>query len=53
MLCGSSRADGLVTIQPRLGAAVKSMDLQEFRGMCGVRQNLETYAAELAALNRN
>jgi len=45
-------ADGLVTIRPRLGATVKSMDLQEFRDLCGLRQNLETYAAGLAALNR-
>ncbi len=45
-------ADGLVTVRTRLGAAVKSMDLQEFKDLCGVRQSLETYAAGLAAANR-
>lgn len=44
--------DGLVTIKPRIGASVKSMDLQEFRDLCGLRQALETYAAGLAAQNR-
>ncbi|MBS0664394.1 MAG: GntR family transcriptional regulator [Verrucomicrobia bacterium] len=45
-------ADGLVTIKPRIGASVKSMDLQEFKDLCGLRQALETYAAGLAAQNR-
>jgi DNA-binding GntR family transcriptional regulator len=46
-------ADGLVTIKPRIGAKVKSMDLQEFKDLCGLRQALETYAAGLAAQNRS
>jgi DNA-binding GntR family transcriptional regulator len=45
-------ADGLVTIKPRIGASVKSMDLQEFKDLCGLRQALETYAAGLAAQKR-
>src|SRR5215216_3804928 len=45
-------SDGLVIIKPRLGASVKTMDLKEFREMCGLRLALETYAAGLAALNR-
>jgi DNA-binding GntR family transcriptional regulator len=45
-------ADGLVIIKPRIGASVKSMDLQEFKNLCGLRQALETYAAGLAAANR-
>ncbi|MFI5335359.1 MAG: GntR family transcriptional regulator [Opitutales bacterium] len=44
--------DGLVIIKPRMGASVKSMDLQEFKDLCGLRQAIETYAAGLAALNR-
>lgn len=46
-------ADGLVTIQARLGASVKSMDLKEFREMCGLRLALESHAAGLAATNRS
>ncbi|MDB6128330.1 MAG: transcriptional regulator, GntR family [Verrucomicrobia bacterium] len=46
-------ADGLVTIKPRIGASVKSMELQEFKELCGLRQALETYAAGLAAQNRS
>ena len=46
-------ADGLVTIKPRIGASVKSMALQEFKELCGLRQALETYAAGLAAQNRS
>ncbi|MDB6170264.1 MAG: transcriptional regulator, GntR family [Verrucomicrobia bacterium] len=45
-------ADGLVIIKPRIGASVKSMDLKEFKDLCGLRQALETYAAGLAAHNR-
>jgi DNA-binding GntR family transcriptional regulator len=45
-------ADGLVTIQSRLGASVKRMDLNEFKDMCGLRIALESHAAGLAALNR-
>jgi len=45
-------AEGLVTIKPRQGASVTSMDLQEFKELCGLRQALETYAAGLAAQNR-
>ena len=46
-------ADGLVIIKPRIGASVRSMDLQEFKDLCGIRQALETYAAGLAAQNRS
>ena len=46
-------ADGLVSIRARLGASVKTMDLKEFREMCGLRLALESYAAGLAAQNRN
>ena len=45
-------ADGLVTIQPRLGASVKKMDLKTFRESCELRLALETHAAGLAARNR-
>jgi DNA-binding GntR family transcriptional regulator len=45
-------ADGLVTIQPRLGASVTTMDLKEFSEMCGLRLALESHAAGLAATNR-
>lgn len=45
-------ADGLVTIQPRLGASVKKMDLKSFRESCELRLALETHAAGLAARNR-
>jgi DNA-binding GntR family transcriptional regulator len=45
--------DGLVIIQPRLGARVKQMDLQEFREMCELRLALESHAAGLAASRRN
>lgn len=46
-------SDGLVSIRPRLGASVKTMDLKEFREMCELRLALEGHAAALAALNRN
>jgi DNA-binding GntR family transcriptional regulator len=45
-------ADGLVIIKPRIGASVRSMDLQEFKDLCGLRQALEMYTAGLAAQNR-
>lgn len=44
--------DGLVIIQPRIGAKVKQMDLKEFREMCDLRLALETHAAGLAAKQR-
>ena len=44
-------ADGLVTIQPRLGASVTKMDLKSFRESCELRLALETHAAGLAARN--
>jgi DNA-binding GntR family transcriptional regulator len=44
--------DGLVTIQARLGARVKQMDLKEFREMCELRLALESHAAGLAARQR-
>jgi DNA-binding GntR family transcriptional regulator len=44
--------DGLVTIQPRIGARVKQMDLKEFREMCELRLALESHAAGLAARQR-
>jgi DNA-binding GntR family transcriptional regulator len=46
-------ADGLVTIQPRLGASVKKMDVKSFRESCELRLALETHAAGLAARNRS
>jgi DNA-binding GntR family transcriptional regulator len=46
-------ADGLVIIRPRIGASVRSMDLQEFKDLCGIRQALEIYSAGLAAQNRS
>ena len=45
-------ADGLVEIQPRLGARVKTFDQQEFREMCELRLALEAQAAGLAAKKR-
>lgn len=44
--------DGLVSIQPRVGASVKEMGIKEFRELCGLRLALESYAAGLAAQNR-
>src|SRR3954453_21922330 len=44
--------DGLVTIEPHLGASVKKMQLKEFRELCDLRLALECHAAGLAALNR-
>jgi len=45
-------ADGLVVIQPRLGARVKKLDATEFREMCELRLALEAQTAGLAAKNR-
>lgn len=44
--------DGLVSIQPRLGASVKKMDLRAFRESCELRLALESHAAGLAARQR-
>lgn len=46
-------ADGLVTIQTRLGASVKRIELDEFRELCDLRLALESQAAGLAAKNRS
>jgi DNA-binding GntR family transcriptional regulator len=46
-------SDGLVSIEPRVGASVKEMSVNELREMCGLRLALESYAAGLAATNRN
>jgi DNA-binding GntR family transcriptional regulator len=45
-------ADGLVIIRAHLGASVKTVDLKEYRELCGLRLALETYAAGLAAQHR-
>lgn len=45
-------ADGLVTIQARMGARVKKMDFVEFQEMCDMRLALESHAAGRAALKR-
>jgi DNA-binding GntR family transcriptional regulator len=45
-------SDGLVSIQPRLGASVKKMDLKAFRESCELRLALESHAAGLAARQR-
>jgi DNA-binding GntR family transcriptional regulator len=47
------KAEGLVSISPRLGASVKKMDLKEFRDACGLRLALEGYSAALAAANHS
>src|SRR5688572_30181614 len=41
--------EGLVTIQPNVGAAVKSFSAAEFRELCCIRLALESYAAGEAA----
>lgn len=46
-------SDGLVEIQPRLGASVTKMDLREFLELCDMRLALESHAAGLAATNRS
>ena len=46
-------SDGLVSIEPRIGASVKEMSLNGLRDMCGLRLALESHAAGLAARNRN
>lgn len=45
------KAEGLVSISPRLGASVKKMDLKEYREMCELRLALEGHSAALAAIN--
>ncbi|MBM3872514.1 MAG: GntR family transcriptional regulator [Verrucomicrobia bacterium] len=45
--------DGLVSIQPHLGASVKKIQLKEFRELCDLRLALESHAAGLAARNRS
>jgi len=47
------KAEGLVSIRPRLGASVKSMDLKEFRETCELRLALEGHATSLAAQNHS
>jgi DNA-binding GntR family transcriptional regulator len=47
------KAEGLVSISPRLGASVKKMDPKEFREACGLRLALEGYSAALAATNHS
>ena len=44
------RAEGLVTIRPRVGASVKSMDQKEFEELCDLRTAVEGHAAGLAAM---
>lgn len=44
--------DGLVVIRTRIGASVKTMDITEYREMCGLRLALEVYAAGQAARKR-
>lgn len=46
-------SDGLATIQPRLGASVTKMDLQEFLELCDLRLALEGHTAALAATHRS
>ena len=46
-------ADGLVTIQPRLGASVTKLDLKTFGESCDLRLALESHAAGLAARTRS
>jgi len=45
--------DGLVVIQPRLGASVKKFDLADFRELCELRLALEVQTAGLAAQRRS
>ena len=45
--------DGLVSIQPHLGASVKKIQIKEFRELCDLRLALESHAAGLAAKSRN
>jgi len=45
-------ADGFVTFHSRLGPAVRTVGLNEFADVCGMRLALETYAAGLAAAHR-
>jgi DNA-binding GntR family transcriptional regulator len=43
------RAEGLVTIKPRLGASVKKLNHKEFEELCDLRTAVEGHAAGLAA----
>ena len=45
--------EGLVDIQARLGARVRSVNIEEYRELCELRLALEALAAELAARNCN
>lgn len=45
--------EGLVDIQPRLGARVRTISYDEFKEMCELRLAMESFAAELAAINRS
>jgi DNA-binding GntR family transcriptional regulator len=44
--------EGLVDILPRQGARVRTVTFQDFKEMCELRLAIESFAAELAALNR-
>ncbi|HRE83219.1 MAG TPA: GntR family transcriptional regulator, partial [Opitutaceae bacterium] len=46
-------AEGLVTINPHVGAAVKTMDLREYREICQIRLVLEGSCAALTATHRS
>ncbi|MDB6169562.1 MAG: transcriptional regulator, GntR family [Verrucomicrobia bacterium] len=41
--------DGLVSIRPRIGASVRSIDVDEYAEICGMRLGLEIYSVGLAA----
>lgn len=44
--------EGLVDILPRQGARVRTVTFRDFKEMCELRLAIESFAAELAALNR-
>jgi len=44
--------DGLVSIRPRSGASVRSIDVDEYSEICGMRLALEIYSAGVAAKMR-
>jgi len=44
--------EGLVEIQPRLGATVKAFDALDFQEVCELRLGLESFSAGLAAAKR-
>src|SRR5579871_5242516 len=46
-------ADGLVTNLPRVGASVRSISVDEFRNLSGLRMALEIFAAGQAAMLRS